>query len=153
MDKVSISSADDFRAREGEVLFQSAPQTIDAEQIQAYCRAINQLDWFHFDEARAQAEFGGIVAPGTMTLTMIHPTYFENVQLNGLRALFLGSDRFRIVGPLVAGDALSLTFSVNRVEDRDEGFAVHYDFEWARSDGPVSVGNMIVRYWPLHERD
>ncbi len=153
MDKVSISSADDFRAREGEVLFQSAPQTIDAEQIQAYCRAINQLDWFHFDEARAQAEFGGIVAPGTMTLAMIHPTYFENVQLNGLRALFLGSDRFRIVGPLVAGDDLSLTFSVNKVEDRDEGFAVHYDFAWTRTGGPVSVGNMIVRYWPLHERD
>ncbi len=73
MDKVSISSADDFRAREGEVLFQSAPQTIDAEQILAYCRAINQLDWFHFDAARAQAEFGGIVAPGTMTLAMIPP--------------------------------------------------------------------------------
>ena len=89
------------------------------------------------------------MAPGTMTLALIHPTYFREVELRGLRALFLGSNRFRIVGPLKAGDAITLTFKVDTVEKREEGFAVHYDFEWLRDEQPVSVGNMIVRYWPL----
>ena len=151
MDKVSISSAEDFRAREGEVLFQSAPQTIDAEQIQAYCRAINQLDWFHFDEERAAtSSFGAIVAPGMFTLSLIHSVYFENVELKGLRALFLGSDRFRVLRPVKAGDQLSLRFTVGRVEVREEGFAVHYDFSWHVNgeEQPVTLGNFIVRYWP-----
>lgn len=68
----------------------------------------------------------------------------------GLHALFLGSDRFRVLRPVKVGDRLSLDFAVARVEERDSGFAVHYDFSW-HADGeeqPVTLGNFIVRYWP-----
>jgi acyl dehydratase len=119
--------------------------------IQQFCRSVNQLDWFHFDEERCAASpFGAIVAPGMFTLSLIHSVYFDNVELHGLRALFLGSDRFRILRPVKAGDHLSLTFTVNTVEVRDEGFAVHYDFSWQVNgeEQPVTLGNFIVRYWP-----
>jgi acyl dehydratase len=150
-DKLVISSLEDFRAREGEVLFTSAPLTATRDMIQQFCRSVNQLDWFHFDEERCAASpFGAIVAPGMFTLSLIHSVYFDNVELHGLRALFLGSDRFRILRPVKAGDHLSLTFTVNTVEVRDEGFAVHYDFSWQVNgeEQPVTLGNFIVRYWP-----
>jgi len=149
--RLVLRSIDDFRQRRGEALFRSAPTVIEQSQIQDYCRSIGQLDWFHFDEERAREEFGAIVAPGTMTLALIHPTYFREVELRGLRALFLGSDRFRIVGPLKAGDSIDLTFTVVDIAERDEGFAVYYDFEWRRNESPISLGNMIVRYWPTDE--
>jgi acyl dehydratase len=74
------------------------------------------------------------------------------VELQSLRALFLGSDRFRILRPVKAGDQLLLTFTVNRVEVRDAGFAVHYDFSRhvIGEEQPVTLGNFIVRYWPSY---
>ena len=150
-DKLIINSLEDFQAREGQQLFVSPPLTASKEMIQQFCRSVNQLDWFHFDEERCAASpFGAIVAPGMFTLSLIHSVYFDNVELKGLRALFLGSDRFRILRPVKAGDQLSLKFSVARVEIRDEGFAVHYDFSWHVNgeEQPVTLGNFIVRYWP-----
>jgi len=150
-EKLVIRSLEDFQAREGEVLFTSAPLTANKEMIQQFCRSVNQLDWFHFDEERcAASSFGAIVAPGMFTLSLIHSVYFDNVELQGLRALFLGSDRFRILRPVKAGDQLSLVFTVDRVEVRDDGFAVHYNFSWHTNgeEQPVTLGNFIVRYWP-----
>ena len=150
-DKLVIRSLEDFQAREGEVLFTSAPLTANKEMIQQFCRSVNQLDWFHFDEERcAASSFGAIVAPGMFTLSLIHSVYFDNVELQGLRALFLGSDRFRILRPVKAGDQLSLVFTIDRVEVRDDGFAVHYNFSWHTNgeEQPVTLGNFIVRYWP-----
>ena len=150
-EKLVIRSLEDFQAREGEVLFTSAPFTANKEMIQQFCRSVNQLDWFHFDEERcAASSFGAIVAPGMFTLSLIHSVYFDNVELQGLRALFLGSDRFRILRPVKAGDQLSLVFTVDRVEVRDDGFAVHYNFSWHTNgeEQPVTLGNFIVRYWP-----
>jgi acyl dehydratase len=150
-DKLVISGLEDLQARKGEVLFNSPPITASKDMIQQFCRSVNQLDWFHFDEERCAASpFGAIVAPGMFTLSLIHSVYFDNVELRGLRALFMGSDRFRILRPVKAGDQLRLTFSVDRVEVRDEGFAVHYNFSWHANaeEQPVTLGNFIVRYWP-----
>ena len=149
--RLVISSLEDFQAREGELLFESPPLDASIERIQQFCRSVNQLDWFHFDEERAAASpFGTIVAPGMFTLSLIHSVYFENVELQNLRALFLGSDRFRVLRPVKAGDQLSLRFTVAKVEIREEGFAIHYDFSWHSNDEqkPVTLGNFIVRYWP-----
>ena len=146
-----IRSKEDFEALEGRELFTSPPLTASKEMIQQFCRSVNQLDWFHFDEERCAASpFGAIVAPGMFTLSLIHSVYFDNIELQGLRALFLGSDRFRILRAVTAGSELSLTFTINHVEARDQGFAVYYDFEWhtVGEDRPVTLGNFIVRYWP-----
>ena len=81
-EKLVIRSLEDFQAREGEVLFSSAPLTANKEMIQQFCRSVNQLDWFHFDEERcAASSFGAIVAPGMFTLSLIHSVYFDNVEL------------------------------------------------------------------------
>ncbi len=149
--KLVIRGLTDFHAYKGKRLFISQAKEVTREQIQMFCRSVNQMDWFHFDEERAAASpFGAIVAPGMFTLSLIHSVYFENVELDGLHALFLGSDRFRVLRPVKVGDRLSLDFAVARVEERDSGFAVHYDFSW-HVDGeeqPVTLGNFIVRYWP-----
>ena len=150
-EKLVIRGLEDFQAREGEKLFLSPAKEASKEQIQEFCRSVNQMDWFHFDEERCKASpFGAIVAPGMFTLSLIHSVYFENVELEGLRALFLGSDRFRILRPVKAGDRLQLEFTVTRVEVREKGFAVHYDFRWLveGEEQPVTLGNFIVRYWP-----
>ena len=107
--KTRLHTQAEFQARIGKVLFESAPRTLTKSQIQDYCRSLNQLDWFHFDEARSKAEgYGGIIAPGSLTFALVHTTFFEHVELVDLKALFVGSNRFRVLRPVSADEAISL---------------------------------------------
>ena len=66
-EKLIITGLEDFQLRTGQELFTSAPLVASKEMIQQFCRTVNQLDWFHFDEARCAASpFGAIVAPGML---------------------------------------------------------------------------------------
>jgi acyl dehydratase len=149
--KKRLQTQNEFEELIGSVLFESTPRVVTREQIQNYCRSLNQLDWFHFDEERSQeAGFGGIIAPGSLTFALVHSTFFEHVELVNLKALFVGSDRFRVLRPTNANETISLKMSIAAVEGRPEGFRVQYDFHW-RSDtasGPISEGTFLVRYWP-----
>ena len=153
--KIRLNRQEDFSARSGQVLFQSEPLQITKERIQAYCRSLDQLDWFHFDEARCtQSEFGALIAPGTLSLALIHSTYFRHVELIDLKALFIGADDFRVMRPIKAGEFLILNFRIGEVIERHEGFRVSYDFEWLETAGDsVTAGTFLVRYWPVKENE
>ena len=81
----------------------------------------------------------------------MHTTFFEHVELVDLKALFVGSDRFRVLRPVSADEAISLAMSIATVEDRSEGFRVQYDFRWHNKNHEdiISEGTFLVRYWPL----
>ena len=152
--KIKLQTREEFDERIGTVFFESTPQTIDKTQVQAYCRSLNQLDWFHFDEARSEAAgFGGVIAPGSFTFGLVHSTFFGHVELVDLKALFVGSDRFRVHRPLNAGEAISLMMQITTVEERTEGFRVQYDFRWhgENDQDTISEGTFLVRYWPLSD--
>ena len=149
--KTALHTQAEFQARIGKVLFESSPLIVTRDQIQDYCRSLNQLDWFHFDEARGQSEgFGGIIAPGSLTFALVHSTFFQCVELVDLKALFIGSDRFRVHRPINAGESITLTMGITTVEDRPEGFRVQYDFRWhgETTEDTISEGTFLVRYWP-----
>ena len=149
--KRRLQTQNEFEELIGSVLFESTPRVVTREQIQNYCRSLNQLDWFHFDEERSQeAGFGGIIAPGSLTFALVHSTFFEHVELVNLKALFVGSDRFRVLRPTNANETISLKMSIAAVEGRPEGFRVQYDFNWrsVNGSGPISEGTFLVRYWP-----
>lgn len=152
--KTTLHTQAEFQERTGKVLFESSPLIVTRDQIQDYCRSLNQLDWFHFDEARGTSEgFGGIIAPGSLTFALVHSTFFQCVELVDLKALFIGSDRFRVHRPINAGEEITLTMGITTVEDRPEGFRVQYDFRWhGKTNGDtISEGTFLVRYWPLSE--
>ncbi|WNC73608.1 MaoC family dehydratase N-terminal domain-containing protein [Thalassotalea psychrophila] len=151
-EKIQLNGIGSLSAYEGKELFTSKPLHVTATMIQDFCRSVNQMDWFHFDEERCKASpFGAVVAPGMYTMSLLHSVYFDHVELHNMKALFLGTDRFRILKPVKAGDSIVLKFNVDKIEQRKEGIAVHYDFTWtvAGDEQPVTLGNFIVRYWPL----
>jgi len=153
--KTALQTQEEFEQRVGEALFPPARRTVSKDQIHSYCRSLNQLDWFHFDDERSQAAgFGGIIAPGSLTFALIHSTFFECVELINLKALFIGSDRFRVRRPIVAGETICLEMSISSVKARSEGFRVHYDFRWlgTNQDDVVSEGIFLVRYWPVPDQ-
>ena len=148
--KVLINCLDDFSLLTGQELFTSEPILVTKEKIQQFCASVNQMDWFHWDEkASKESSFGNIVAPGMYTMSLLHSVYFDNVEINNITALFLGSDRFRILKPVTAGSKLTLKFIIERIEKRELGIAIHYDFTWTivGENQTVTLGNFIVRYW------
>jgi len=148
--KTLLQCQNDFESRIGKTLFKSQPVVIDRDDIQNYCKSLGQLDWFHFDQAKCQeAGFRDIIAPGSMTFALVHATFFQHVELKNLNALFVGSDRFRVVRPITANDAVFLSMTIAAVEGRDDGFRVTYHFDWhgANEMDSVSTGTFLVRYW------
>jgi acyl dehydratase len=81
---------------------------------------------------------------------LVHSTFFQHIELIDLKALFVGSDRFRVVRPVTANDLVTLRMVIATVESRQEGFRVAYKFEWqgANEADPISNGMFLVRYWP-----
>ena len=149
--KTVLQHQSDFESRIGRTLFESQPVLLDTGRIQAYCKSLDQLDWFHFDQEQCQAAgFSDIIAPGSMTFALVHAIFFQNIELKNLKALFVGSDRFRVIRPIAANDSVTLGMTIAAVEDRDEGFRVTYQFDWrgAAEGDPVSNGTFLVRYWP-----
>jgi len=149
--KTILQCKNDFESRIGTVLFTSQPALIDKDHIQTYCKSLGQLDWFHFDQDQCRtAGFRDIIAPGSMTFALVHSTFFQNVELKDLKALFVGSDRFRVMRPITANDAICLSVVIAAVESRNDGFRVSYQFDWhgANEMDQVSNGTFLVRYWP-----
>jgi acyl dehydratase len=148
-DKTIINDIKWFRDNEGEVIATSPAIEITKEKIQSFCRAIDNEEWVHWDEKRCEEAFGGIIAPLFMAPALFPTMFFESFDYGDIDALFSGTDRFRLISPILAGDLLSATTKIDRVEDKDKGIAVYYDvtFNVQRQDKPVAVGTFVLRYW------
>ena len=148
-DKTIITNIDWFREHEGEVIATSPAIEISKQKIQEFCRAIDNDEWVHWDEERSANAFGGIIAPLFMAPALFPTLFFESLEYGDFNALFSGSDRFRLISPILEGDQLCATTKIERVEDKDKGIAVFYDvtFHVARQEQPVAVGTFVLRYW------
>ena len=148
-DKTIIDSIEWFREHEGKVIATSPAIEISKQKIQDFCRAIDNDEWVHWDEARATEAFGGIIAPLFMAPALFPTLFFESFEYGEINALFSGTDRFRLFSPILEGDRLSATTKIERIEDKDKGIAVIYDvtFQVERQENPVAVGAFVLRYW------
>ncbi len=150
--KQIMASFDDFRRREGQELIVSDPIEIHREDIQSFCRSTGNEEWIHWDELRCMDNgLEGIIAPAFMVPSLLSKVYFDNVDIDfdKLNALFMGVDRLRVLSPITAGASIFATVSIRSVEDREQGIAVHYDFDFKLlgQSKPSAVGDFIVRYW------
>ena len=139
-----------FREREGQTIAVSQTIEITKDMIQDFCRSIGNEEWVHWDEARCQEAFGGIIAPLFLAPALFPTLFFQSFDYgDDLGALFSGTDRFRLLSPIKAGDRLSATTRIDHVETRDKGIAVLYDvsFSVAGQSKPVAIGTFVMRYW------
>ncbi len=135
--------------REGKVIATSDPFEIDKDRIQAFCRAIDNREWVHWDEERCKEQFGGVIAP-LFLLPALYPTlFFQSFEYGNINALFYGTDKFRLLAPVVAGTRLTATTRIASVVKKDKAITVCYDvtFNGAGRDEPVAVGAFLLRYW------
>ncbi len=147
-----IDGIDGLRRLAGQDLFVSAPVEVTKERIQDFCRSVDNDEWIHWDDERCRnSPLGAIIAPAMYVPALFPKVFWEHVEIVGIPdMLLLGSDRLRLLRPVKAGDQVTVSARLDRVEDRHRGVAGFYDATFNLADGndqPAAVATFIVRYW------
>ncbi|MGR3495708.1 MaoC family dehydratase [Citreimonas sp.] len=141
-------SADDLRAL--------APRKsdwvmLDAARVNAFAGVTEDWQFVHFDDERARAEtpFGGAIAHGFLTLSMLSAMSYEVTEdLPELAtSVNYGFDRIRFVTPVPVGSRIRGTFAVADVDEGEGWLNIHWDVELEieGGDSPALVASWITR--------
>jgi acyl dehydratase len=93
----------------GQELAVTGWRTITQEQVQMFADATGDHQWIHVDVARATREspFGGPVAHGFLTLSLLPAMLAESIRINGaVMGVNYGLNRVRFTSPVRVGAEL-----------------------------------------------
>ena len=119
-----LASIYEIRGRIGEEIGVSAWIDVDQARIDAFADATEDRQFIHVDpEAAAKTPFGGTVAHGFLSLSLLSRMGAEAMLLpNGLRmAVNYGLDRVRFLAPVRAGKRVRGRFRLDSVEEKAPG--------------------------------
>lgn len=125
--------------------------TLDQARIDAFAKVTDDAQFIHIDPVRAAAEtpFGGTVAHGFLTLSMLSAMSYEVVpDLPGLSVNY-GFDRIRFVAPVLAGQRIRGHFTVADIASTPEKTTVTWDVSVEIENGqkPALVAQWKTQYF------
>ncbi len=119
-----LASLDDIRARVGEEVGVSGWLTIDQARIDTFADATEDRQFIHVDpDAAARTPFGGTIAHGFLTLSLLSRMGAETMLLpEGMTmAVNYGLDRVRFLAPVKSGKRVRGRFTLDSVEEKAPG--------------------------------
>jgi len=119
-----IASLDEIRARIGSEIAVSTWLTVDQQRIDAFAEATEDRQFIHTDSAAAaQTPFGGTIAHGFLTLSLLSRMGAEAMLIPaGLKmAVNYGLDRVRFLAPVKSGKRVRGRFILDSVEEKAPG--------------------------------
>lgn len=109
----------------GKELGVSGWMTVDQKMINEFAETTQDKQWIHIDVERAKkfSPFGGTVAHGYLTLSLVAPLAFEiGAVPDGTSAAFnYGLDKVRFLAPVKAGSRVRLRASLMSFEQKAPG--------------------------------
>jgi acyl dehydratase len=139
-------------ARLGTELFVSDWTLIDQHRIDRFADATGDHQWIHVDVDRARREspFGGPIAHGFLTLSLL-AQFYEGFMARAMpfcgMGLNYGLDRVRFTAPVRAGRRVRGRFLLARLADLPDGLQLHFTVtvEIEGETRPALVAESIVR--------
>jgi acyl dehydratase len=119
-----LASLDEIRGRIGEEVGVSGWLTVDQARIDAFADATEDRQFIHTDpQAAAQTPFGGTIAHGFLTLSLLSRMGAEAMLLpEGMSmAVNYGFDRIRFLAPVRSGSQVRGRFTLDSVEEKAPG--------------------------------
>jgi len=117
-------TVDDLRAAIGTEVGTSSWLTIDQPRIEAFADATDDRQFIHVDpEAAAQTPFGGTVAHGFLSLSLLSRMGAEAMLLpdSMKMAVNYGLDRVRFIAPVPSGKRIRGRFMLDSVDEKAPG--------------------------------
>ena len=125
--------------------------TIDQQRIAEFAHCTEDQQWIHVDVERARREspFGGTVAHGFLTLSLLASTGFEVLlqRVEVKQALNYGLEKVRFLAPVRAGKRVRNHVKVTGVEDKGNGrvlLTTENTFEIEGEDKPALVALFLA---------
>ena len=121
--------------------------TLDQERINLFAEATGDHQWIHVDpEAAAQGPFGGTIAHGYLSLSLLPGLLSEVMTVEGARmGINYGIDRVRFTAPVPVGSRVRLKAKLVSAERRGEGvlYKLGVEVEIRGSEKPALVGEVL----------
>ena len=119
-----VASLDEIRGRVGEEVGVSSWLTIDQQRIDEFADATEDRQFIHTDpEAAAQTPFGGTIAHGFLSLSMLSRMATEGMLVpDSIKmAVNYGLDRVRFIMPVRSGKRVRGRFRLDSVDEKAPG--------------------------------
>jgi acyl dehydratase len=147
----TIKGLDDLRAKAGEHLGYSDWQELTQEQVDLFADSTGDHQWIHVDVERAkQGPFGGPIAHGYLTLSLVPALMGQIVTIEGMSmGLNYGCNKVRFPSPLPVGAKLRLGAALQNVEEVAGGVQaiIGVTIEVQGQDKPACVADVVYRYY------
>lgn len=127
--------------------------TVEQARIDAFADATGDHQWIHQDVARARAEspFGGTIAHGFLTLSLLSSLSRECFEIGGdfKMRINYGLNRVRFPAPVAAGARIRPRFTLQSLEEIEEGYQLVWVVTVEIEDGhkPALYAEWVVRLY------
>ena len=127
--------------------------TVDQTRIDAFADATGDHQWIHQDVERAKTEspFGRTIAHGFLTLSLLSTLSHDCFEIRGdfKMRINYGLNRVRFPAPVLAGARIRPRFTLQSLEEFEEGYqvvwVVNVEVEGGRK--PVLYAEWVVRLY------
>jgi len=122
---------------------------ITQERIDQFAEATGDHQWIHVDPERAkETPFGGTIAHGFLTLSLLVPLYIEFIPVLEKRKLVVnyGFDKIRFVAPVHVGKRIRALGTLAEVSERKPGqviMKIDVTVEIENEDKPALVAEWL----------
>lgn len=149
---LSVRDVAQLRALVGGAPLVSAWIDVTEESVRRFADATGDHQWIHVDTARARREspFGGPIAHGFLTLSLIPVLLGETLEIRQRMGVNYGLNRVRFTSPVPVGARVRARFEVREVTDAgDGGVQVLWNVNLERDGGdrPACVAEFITRHY------
>jgi acyl dehydratase len=119
-----VATLDEIRERIGQEIGVSGWLTVDQARITAFADATEDRQFIHVDpQAAAQTPFGGTIAHGFLTLSLLSRMAAETILVPDTTKMVVnyGLDRVRFLAPVRSGKRVRGRFALDAVEEKAPG--------------------------------
>lgn len=119
-----IATLDAIRGQVGEEIGVSGWITVGQDRITAFAEATEDRQFIHVDpEAAMQTPFGGTIAHGFLTLSLLSRMAAETILVPDTTKMIVnyGLDRVRFLAPVRSGKCVRGRFTLDAVEEKAPG--------------------------------
>ena len=147
-----VHGIEEFQNLSGSHLGYSDWHAIDQDQVDRFADATGDHQWIHVDPERAATgPFGGTIAHGYLTLSIIPAILHEVLRVEDFRfGVNYGCNKVRFPSPVKVGSKVRLGAAVGSVEPvADGGVQVELDvtIESEGSEKPSCIAQVVYRYY------
>lgn len=146
----TFRSIADFAEQEGERIGTSDWVEIDQERVMTFADATDDHQWIHTDPERAAAgPFGGPIAHGFLTLSLLPALHRRTYAIDGVRmGINYGLEKVRFPAPVPVGARIRATVQLASVVEIEGGIqaVLRTTIEREGGDKPVCVAESVSRY-------